>query len=306
MAIEVSIIIINYNQEDLTKSCVESILRRTISTQYEIIVVDNASLTGNIKQTMSAFPNVKLLKSESNLGFARGNNLGISVSSGDYILLLNNDTVLINEAIDLAYNKISNDPTIGVLSSALVGRNEKYQYPAERFPSVKRELQELFRLNKGMSKHEKDKYYLGSAHDPSIEIDCDWVWGTFFMFSRDLLFEMPAKKLPDTFFMYAEDLQWCWIVKGLGYRILYYPKAIVLHYGAASDQESLNEIERYYKKVLPNQFYCIGLFQGYCYSWILFFIKACHLLTLRTKIDLGKAKMLFKFLIKKKKYNLNK
>src|ERR1700722_7652798 len=96
----VSIIIINYNTFELTKNCIESVRFKT-TIPYEIILVDNNSTERPADEFKNLFPDIKLVKSKVNCGFSKGNNLGIEVAQGDYILLLNSDTILLNNAIDL-------------------------------------------------------------------------------------------------------------------------------------------------------------------------------------------------------------
>src|SRR6187551_458695 len=96
---DVSIIIINYNTFDLTSNCIRSVVEQTKNVSYEIILVDNASVEKDAVEFSNIFPQIVLVKSSTNLGFAKGCNLGIEHSKGDYILLLNSDTVLVNNAV---------------------------------------------------------------------------------------------------------------------------------------------------------------------------------------------------------------
>ncbi len=293
---DVSIVLINYNRPDLTEDCIKSIIQFTAEIKYEIIVVDNASTQGDISFIEKMDGPIKLIRSVSNLGFAKGNNLGLSIAQGDYILLLNNDTVLINEAIDLAHARIKKDGRIGVLTCHLEVPDGQPQYPAERFPALGRELRELFRVNKFLSKSDRKAYYLGAEFNHEEEVECDWVWGTFFMFPKHLLSKLPDQKLPDDLFMYGEDLLWCWSIKRLSYKIVYYHESRIMHIGGASSVETTNNQEHYYIKVLPNTYKAVVAMRGKYYAWLLFFIRAIHLFTLRTAENRQSGSNLMRFL----------
>lgn len=239
--IDVSIIIVHFNTPLLTQNCLRSIFALIRDVRFEVIVVDNASTVHDAQALASIFPAIKLIKSERNLGFAGGNNLGISNSTGNYILLLNSDTVLLNNAIKLAYDYLVQNSSVGVVSAQLQYPDGKIQSVCQRFPSIKYSLIELLRLQKFLTRKERGAVLLGSFFDHKRTMVVDWVWGTFFMFPRQILNELPAKKLDDRYFMYAEDMQWCFDIKKLGYEIHYYPAAKVMHHmgGSSGNKSSL-------------------------------------------------------------------
>ncbi|MEQ8711501.1 MAG: glycosyltransferase family 2 protein [Cyclobacteriaceae bacterium] len=302
--VEVSVIIINYNTTVLTNKCIASIIRFSENVDYEIIIIDNNSKPKFTLDDECSNAEIKVLYSDKNIGFARANNLGLYHATGKHILLLNSDTELLNNAIGNSLKKIKTQSSIGVISAQLVSPNGELQHPAERFPSLKRELRELFRLNKSLISKERAEYYLGSAFDHQSEVECDWVWGTFFMFSRKLVACFAERRLPDDFFMYGEDMQWCWAIKKLGYKIIYYPEAKILHHGAGSAELSTDR-KHYITKILPNTYRVVVMEKGPLYAWILYFVKALHLLTLRKAHNIGDAVGLFRFLLGKKKYSMN-
>lgn len=236
--IEVSIIIINFNTFQLTCNCLTSVIEKTREVNYEIIVVDNASIECDPSRFKDLFPEIHLIKSDVNLGFSKGNNLGIRHAKGDYILLLNSDTVLVNNAVKVACERIKSDSGIGVLTAKLVSENGSIQHSVHRFPSIKLELLELFRLPFFMKKRFKQTYFLSEFADYDHEIIGDWVWGTFFLFPRQILTKLENGRLSENFFMYYEDLEWCYHIKKIGYRVLYCPNAVVIHYTSSSTKTS--------------------------------------------------------------------
>lgn len=287
---DLSVIIINYNTYKLTSNCISSVIEKTKDVCYEIILVDNASTECNPQIFIDAYPQINLIASETNLGFSGGNNLGIEQASGEYILLLNSDTELINDAISVAYRIIKNDNSIGVITGQLQYPNGIIQAQAGRFPSLSREIRELFRINKLIPANKRPSYYLGTQWDYDAPVDADWVWGAFFMFKKSDLQYFPNQKLHDTFFMYGEDVQWCYhFKKALKKRIVYSPLPKLIHYIGGSDKDTEKGFERYCKKMLPNEYKWLCMVKGCFYTRLYYFFKGLHYLTLRNNDDKQKA-----------------
>lgn len=257
---DISIIIINFNTLSLTQKCIQSIKEKTKGVSYEIVLVDNASTEANTKETFAQISDIVFVPSAENLGFAKGNNFGIQHAKGEYILLLNSDTELINDAVSIAHQFIKANPEIGVASAQLLYPDGRVQFSCKRFPSVTRLLFERLRLFKLLPKKMVGKILLEAFFDHNIRVQPDWIAGTFFMFPKRILAEMPNKKLADDFFMYGEDIQWGFDLKKLGYKIQFLPEAKVLHYVGASSNRSIewmnqNKVkimEMYYSKIHRN------------------------------------------------------
>ena len=231
---DVSVIIVNYNTFKMTSDCINSIYKNTNSISFEIILVDNNSSECNADLFLKSFSDLVLIKSDSNVGFAKGNNLGIRKATGKYILLLNSDTLLKNNAIKTSFDYLENHSRAGVLSLRLVFPSGIHQSVCQRFPSIRYQLFELLRLHKLVSKKVAGRILLGSFFNHDEDIKPDWVWGTYFMFRKEILELLPNKKLNDDFFMYCEDMQWCWDFRKLGYEIHYCAESEVIHYSGGS------------------------------------------------------------------------
>lgn len=235
MPMKVSIIIINYNTFALTSNCIRSVIQHTGGADYELILVDNASTECDAGEFMKEFPQVKLVKSPVNGGFADGNNRGIEKSIGDYILLLNSDTVLQEDSISKCIEYLEQHNGAGVIGCRMIYPDGRIQYTARRFRSISWELLDLFRFIPLLMPYSKRaKRMLGKyfRHDENRE--CDWVNGAFFLFPRKILEQLPAKKLDDRFFMYGEDQLWCEQIKKLGYKILFYAGTTIIHINSGS------------------------------------------------------------------------
>lgn len=242
--IQVSVIIINYNTFRLTCEAIASILKHTQGVTYEIILVDNASAECDPGRFVERFPAVRLVRNPDNSGFAKGNNLGIRHAQGETILLFNSDAAVLNDALTLTYQALVADSKIGVTTGQLQYPDGRLQYQCGRFPSLRLQLVELIRLQKLLSDQRRGQMLLGSFFHHQTAFRPDWVWGTYFHVKRHVIQELPDGKLPDDFFMYAEDLQWCYAIRKLGYDIQYLPDARILHHFSQStrQEKQLNQM----------------------------------------------------------------
>jgi len=294
----VSIIIINYNTYHLTTKCIESIYSKTKNCKYEIILVDNASSECDPHLFLKKFPEINLIISSTNTGFAGGNNLGIAVAMGDYILLLNSDTELVNDAISIALQKIQDDSNIGVLTAQLIYPDGRSQAVAGRFPSLKKELFEFLRIYKFESKQKKVERMHGDLWDYSKPVETDWVWGTFFMFNKKILKDFPNNKLHEDFFMYFEDVLWCYhIQRHTSLSINYIPEPIIIHHLSGSSM-NVDSIDIYRTKVVPHEYAFLKMTKGIVYTYLYYLIKMFHQITLRKKDNINTAVFYWNFIKK--------
>jgi GT2 family glycosyltransferase len=238
---DLSIIIVNYNTFELTSACIQSILEKTSISSYEIILVDNASTEISPGEFLKIFPFVKLIENKINVGFAKGNNLGIAQAKGIFILLLNSDIILENDAISICLNLLKSDSRIGIVGAQLKFPDGRIQHNCQRFPAIGYKLFELLRLQKLLGQAIGGRILLGAFFNHQKKVFPDWIWGTFFMFKKEILQQLPGQKLADDFFMYGEDMLWCLSIKKLGLRIAFSPEAKVIHYMGGS-KASKNEL----------------------------------------------------------------
>jgi GT2 family glycosyltransferase len=287
--VEVSVIIVNYNTFEITSNCIKSVIENT-SVSYEIILVDNASTENNPDLFKELFPKITLIKSTKNIGFAKGNNLGIAVANGTYILLLNSDTILINEAIDLSVDRIKQNGKIGALSCRLENTDGSPQGASNEFVTIRKNIIRTFRLQKVLPAYQFKKL------DLEMEHETDWIWGTFFLFPSCILKYLPQNKLPDDFFMYGEDKQWCYRFKKLGYSIIYYPTAKIQHLIGASSSDKEND--RFVKYFLPNEYQMYKLERGRLYAAGLLFSSGILLVASFRPAVIAKGFQYFKIGIK--------
>ena len=234
----VSIILINYNTFQLTCNCIESIIQFTKVDDYEIILVDNNSTECDANLFLQKFSTVKLIKSAENGGFAKGNNLGIKQANGDFILLLNSDTYLIEDAISKTVNYYQQIKLNGIIGCKMLYPNGTLQHTARKFRTIKWELLDLFRFVLFILPYKKRaQLMLGKYFKSDFNLKCDWVNGAFFMFEKCILNELPDAQLDERFFMYGEDQLWCWQIKQLGYKVYFYANASIIHINNGSTEK---------------------------------------------------------------------
>jgi GT2 family glycosyltransferase len=226
---QLSIVIINYNTYQLTCNCILSIKEKLQDLSYEIILVDNASTECNPQLFKQKFPDINLIASAVNTGFTGGNNMGIAQAKGNYLLLLNSDTELINNAPKICYDYMQSHPEVGMTTAQLLYPDGRVQYNCRRFRTITWELLEAIPVYKLLPKKRREQLMLHHYFDHQSFANCDWVWGAFMMFPRGIITELKGQKLSDDFFMYCEDVLWCWDFKQLGYQIHFLPQAKVMH-----------------------------------------------------------------------------
>ena len=230
-----SIIILNYNSFQLTADCIRSVLANMGDLQAELILVDNDSTECDPGKFPELFPSIILVRSGRNGGFAYGNNKGIEVAKGEFILLLNSDTIIRENSFQLSLDHFRQNPDTGVLGCRMTYPDGSIQYTARRFRSISWELLDMFRFIPLLMSYEKRSVkMLGKYFRHDRNMDCDWLNGAYFMFRKSILQKMPGNKLDDRFFMYGEDQLWCEQVKKLGFVNRFFAGTTIIHINSGS------------------------------------------------------------------------
>lgn len=231
-----SIIIVNYNTKELLENTIQSVIETVKSIKYEIIVVDNASSDGSIKMVKKQYPQVNLIENKDNLGFPKANNIGIKEAMGQYILLLNSDTKVLESCIQKCLDYMDRNFEIGALSCKLLLDNKKLDHACKRgFPTPKASLYYILNLHKLFPASNKFGQYTLN-YLPIDEVnEVDAITGAFMMVRKEVINKVGP--LDETFFMYGEDLDWCFRIKEAGYKVIYYPEAVTIHYKGGSSKK---------------------------------------------------------------------
>jgi GT2 family glycosyltransferase len=241
---------------------------------YEIILVDNASTECDPEKFKKEFPEIILVKSGRNGGFGYGNNLGIAEAKGEFILLLNNDTILQSDTIRKSLSYFQQQSNAGVVGCRMIYPDGKVQYTARRFRSIGWELLDLFRFIPYLVPYEKRaKLMLGKYFRHDSNMECDWINGAFFLLPGKLIDQLPGKKLDERFFMYGEDQLWCEQIKDAGFRILFFAASTIIHIGSGSSH-SANQL-KLRKIMMENELEIMRLRKGkgfYYYTFKMIYV----------------------------------
>lgn len=212
----VSIITINFNNPDLTCDLIYSI-KQSDYKNFEIIVIDNGSTKGNTFKIKKLFPDVNLIISKKNLGFSGGNNLGIENACGEYIFFLNNDTVIMPNSLRILVTKLQNNKSLGAVSPKI-----KYYYSPRIIQYAgSTPINTLTLRNKHLGNGIEDKGQFDNEHDTN------YTHGAAMMFPKTIIEKVG--KMPEIYFLYYEEIDWCEKIKSSGYKIRYIPTSVVYH-----------------------------------------------------------------------------
>ena len=226
---DLSIIVVAYNVKELCDECFRAIRASIDNLRKEIIFVDNGSVDGTADYVAEHFPEVTLIRSATNLGFIRANNLAYKHATGKFILMLNSDAFVAHNTLQSTVDYLAQHPEIGVVGARLVGRDGVLQPSARYFPTpLKTFLSKAGLLEK--------LPFIGPLDDLSWKHDtvreCDWVVGCYLLTRRSLI-ERMGFFLREDFFMYNDDNDLCIRIKKLGFKVAFYPVDCI-HLGGAT------------------------------------------------------------------------
>lgn len=214
---DISVVTVNYNGWRDTCELIESLQKAVTRVSYEVIVVDNASRGDDVHILREKYPDIKVIESKVNLGFAGGNNLGIREAEGCYIFLLNNDTIVKEDGLDKLIDRLESNPLIGVVCPKIkfIEHGNPIQF-AGYTPLSKVTLR-----NSLIGFDELDRGQYNEAHRSP------YAHGAAMMIKRDAIEK--AGLMPECYFLYYEELDWSERIKEAGYEIWYEPQCYIIH-----------------------------------------------------------------------------
>jgi GT2 family glycosyltransferase len=227
-AVDLSIIIVNWNTEDLLRNCLASIFNFQIIYSFEVWVVDNASSDHSVAMLRKEFPQVRLVQLEENIGFARANNIALEQHKGEFVLLLNSDTLVKPEAINLLVNFLKENGDAGAVGPYLYNRDGSLQISCYPFPTLLKEFWRLFHLDTLIPYGE----YQQEKWDMTRPREIDALKGACILFRKQTLDETGF--FDPIFFMYTEEIDLCYRVRNAGWKLFFLPAAGVVHFGGQS------------------------------------------------------------------------
>lgn len=263
--LDVSVIIVNFNTRDLIKNCITSIKKYTKSISYEIIVVDNNSSDDSLEMLGDEFHDVKTISSSKNGGFAYANNLGMDVATGRYILLLNSDTIFIQDIFKKMVAYMDTNKWIGILGPKLLNQDLTHQTSIAAFPTFFREFVHIFELKKilnvkiikklfvryGSKIGSNDiaqymKNFQGIEEPEKVQV----LVGAAMLIRRSVIDDIGG--LDERYFMYYEEMDFCYQALKAGWPCVYYPSTEIIHLIGQSSKKVSNFtfFERYKSMIL--------------------------------------------------------
>jgi len=234
---DLSIIIVNWDSVDYLEACLTSIYLNTQDLSFEIVVVDNDSPDGDVDTLQASFPCIKIIKSETNLGFGRANNVGFRHSCGSYVLLLNPDTKLVGPAVNKLVEALRSLPDAGIVGGRHVNPDLSLQTTSiQRFPSILKEIVNIEALRRRWPRCRLwgiGLLFSGSKLPARVEV----IPGACMLMRREV-FEHVGM-FSEEYFMYAEDIDLNYKVAKAGYSNYFIPGAIIIHYGGGSSSRQI-------------------------------------------------------------------
>lgn len=228
------IVIVSHNVKKILVECLESIYKNKLaSDNWNVILVDNASSDGTTKEIKQKFPRVKVVESERNLGFSKGNNLARKFVTSDTVLFLNPDTKVVGDSIQKAITALYSDDKIGAVGSRVLLPNGKIDYSCHRgLPTIWNTFSYWSGLTRIFPKSKLFSGYTASYLDykKSHEIDC--ISGTFLIIRRKVLDTVGW--WDEDYFWNGEDIEMCFQIKKHGWKIWYESRSEIIHYKGSS------------------------------------------------------------------------
>mgnify|MGYP000846362706 FL=1 len=246
MGADLAIVIVSWNVASLLRACLDSILHAPDVTQRdgqlwvgqhsaEIWVVDSASSDGSANMVAQRYPQVRLIACETNVGFTAGNNLAMRRCEGRYLLLLNPDTEIVEDALSSMMDYMERHPDIGALGPQLRYPDGSVQSSRRRFPTLAMAFMESTLLEQWLPDNRWARAYRFADAPADVIQPVDWVTGACMLVRRKAVERVGL--MDEDLFMYSEELDWCRRLADDGWRVIYYPCAVVVHHEGRSAEQ---------------------------------------------------------------------
>lgn len=236
---DLSVVIVSFNVQDLLEACLESV-RNSRGVSTEIIVVDNASDDGSVEMVCKGFTEARLIANRENVGFAAATNQGIRASTGRHVLLLNPDTEILDDALVKLVGFLDQHPAYAVAGAGLVYPDGTFQHSAFRFPGVLQSFFDFFPINHRLIDSRLNGRYPQAWYARGQPFDIDHPLGACLLVRRAAIDQVGL--LDEGFFMYCEEIDWCWRMRKAGWKVACVPAARVVHHAGASTRQFRDEM----------------------------------------------------------------
>jgi len=265
---KLSIIIVNYNSSKELLVCIKSIRQYLTKIPYEILLVDNNSTDKSKELLKNNIKDIKKIFLQRNTGFAFANNYGIKKSTGEYILLLNPDTILIDSRIENMVQFLYKNSQVGVVGPDLISNTGEDHLPPNYFPLLKHQIMEaLFFHNYYLRYRKRCDQLKMKNHLKPYEVD--WISGSCFLFRKEVFNKTGG--LDEQFHIYAEDVDWCKRIQEKGWKIFVYLECQVVHQKGASTHKDYCSLikNRYRSKRIYTRKHYAPLKYIFLHFWVL-------------------------------------
>lgn len=231
--IDVSVIIVSYNVSELLDTCLATLKKFTQSVSYEVIVVDSASSDDSVAMVQKKHPWVKLIAKSENVGFVKGNNLGLQEATGKHILYLNPDIELIEDAIGPLYRYLETHDSVGIVGCKLLNTDRSHQSSIGNFTRLTNLWRE-YALREKMGQH--------PVHHPETPTPVEVLLGACLLVRGSFVREIGG--FDERYFMYHEETDLCRTAQEHGLQIIYFPDVAMIHHGSKSSTSSPERRQR--------------------------------------------------------------
>ena len=227
---KLSIVIPTYNAHEWIQGCLDSIALHHPCAEYEIIAVDDASSDDTIAIVRQQFPTVRVFSNEKNVGFGKTVNVGLKMATGEYLLVLNNDTWMHAGALDGMTAYLDAHPEVGIVGpKVLNGDGTLQQQCRRRIPTPTAALLYFTGIARLFPRSPRVAGYLMTDADENQTIEVDSVLGACLMVRREVVEAIHG--FDPEYFLYGEDMDFCWRAKLAGWKVMYVPTAVITHFG---------------------------------------------------------------------------
>lgn len=244
--VQVSVIIINYNVKEFLQNLLHSLQKALVNITHEIIIVDNASTDGSVEFIEEKFPEIKLISNKVNVGFSKANNTALSEARGEFILLINPDTIVSEDTISKMLEFFHSHPDAGLAGCKILNPDGTLQLACRRsFPGPWISFCKVTGLSSLFPKSKIFAKYNLTYLDENLTCEVDAISGSFMMFRHKVYDKVGG--FDEQFFMYGEDLDLCYRIQKSGYKVYYFPDTQIIHYkGESTKRSSLDETKYFY------------------------------------------------------------
>jgi GT2 family glycosyltransferase len=242
-AMDVSIILVNWNTGSELRNCLHSIFEQTRSISFEVIVIDNCSSDGSMEMLGNEFPQITQIRNNENRGFAAANNQGLCLARGRYALLLNPDTLILDNAIQKVIGFADEHADAAVVGCQVLENDTKIQQTCGCFPSVMELIWHWTRLLHFFPRSSLFAKGTIGWWDRTTERDVDVISGMFMLVRREAIEQVGL--MDEDYFVYGEETDWCFRFRKAGWRCIFTPSSRIIHLDGGSKSTSQMEVRMF-------------------------------------------------------------